>query len=58
VLAASRERGLLSARGQHRALRVARTIADLERSERVKHEHLAGAFSLRPEAGLSGRRAA
>jgi magnesium chelatase family protein len=58
VLAASQERGLLSARGQHRALRVARTIADLERSERVKHEHLARAFSLRPEAGLSGRRAA
>jgi magnesium chelatase family protein len=58
TLAASRERGLLSARGQHRALRVARTIADLEHSERVKHEHLARAFSLRPEAGLSGRRAA
>jgi magnesium chelatase family protein len=58
MLASSRELGLLSARGQHRALRVARTIADLKRSKRVKHEHLATAFSLRPEAGLSGRRAA
>jgi magnesium chelatase family protein len=58
TLACCQERGRLSARGQHRALRVARTIADLECSARVKHEHLARAFSLRPEAGLSGRRAA
>jgi magnesium chelatase family protein len=58
MLAHWRERGLLSARGQHRALRVARTIADLKRSERVEAEHLARALSLRPEAGLAGRRAA
>lgn len=58
MLANSQERGLLSTRGQHRALRVARTIADLAPSETVKSEHLSGAFSLRPEAGLSGRRAA
>jgi magnesium chelatase family protein len=58
MLARWRERGLLSARGQHRSLRVARTIADLRRSERVEAEHLARALSLRPEAGLSGRRAA
>jgi magnesium chelatase family protein len=58
TLARWRERGLLSARGQHRALRVARTIADLKHSERVNAEHLAGALSLRPEAGLPSRRAA
>ncbi|HEX4837027.1 MAG TPA: YifB family Mg chelatase-like AAA ATPase [Solirubrobacteraceae bacterium] len=58
MLVRSQERGLLSARGQHRALRVARTIADLERSRRVESEHLARALSLRPEAGLAGRRAA
>lgn len=58
ILTGTRERGLLSTRGQHRALRVARTIADLEGSERVRAEHLARALSWRPEAGLSGRRAA
>jgi magnesium chelatase family protein len=52
------ERGLLSARGQHRALRVARTIADLEGSETIASKHLSRALSLRPEAGLSDRRAA
>jgi magnesium chelatase family protein len=58
MLARWREHGLLSARGQHRALRVARTIADLKRSEQVAVDHLARALSLRPEAGLPGRRAA
>jgi len=58
MLADFRERRVLSARGQHRALRVARTIADLDRRERVEAKHLARALSLRPEAGLSGRRAA
>jgi magnesium chelatase family protein len=52
------EHGLLSARGQHRTLRVARTVADLDRSEQVKSDHILRAFSLRPEAGLSSRRAA
>jgi magnesium chelatase family protein len=52
------ERGVLSARGQHRALRVARTIADLAHSEKVTREHLGRALSLRPEGGLSDRRAA
>ncbi len=58
ILARARERGLLSGRGEHRALRVARTIADLDRRERVEAEHLSQALSLRPESGLSGRRAA
>ncbi len=58
MLARWRESGLLSARGQHRALRVARTIADLRRSKQVEADHLARALSLRPEAGLPGRRAA
>jgi magnesium chelatase family protein len=58
MLANTHERGLLSARGQHRALRVARTIADLDGSERVRSEDLARALSWRPEAGLGARRAA
>ncbi|HTD58837.1 MAG TPA: YifB family Mg chelatase-like AAA ATPase [Solirubrobacteraceae bacterium] len=58
MMAASRERGLLSARGQHRALRVARTIADLAARERVEAEHISEALAQRPEAGLSSRRAA
>jgi magnesium chelatase family protein len=58
MLKSYQERQSLSVRGQHRALRVARTIADLDCSERVSAEHLAHALSLRPEAGLSGRRAA
>jgi magnesium chelatase family protein len=58
MLAHAREKGLLSGRGQHRALRVARTIADLDHSERVEADHVAQALSLRPEPGLSNRRAA
>jgi magnesium chelatase family protein len=58
ILAGTRDRSLLSVRGQHRALRVARTIADLDGRERVQADDLARALSLRPEAGLSGRRAA
>ncbi len=58
IMARARERGLLSARGQQRALRVARTLADLEGRERVGGEHISRALTLRPEVGLSGRRAA
>ncbi len=58
IMARARERGLLSARGQHRALRVARTLADLKGRERVGGEHISRALTLRPEVGLSGRRAA
>ncbi|HZP74574.1 MAG TPA: YifB family Mg chelatase-like AAA ATPase [Pseudolabrys sp.] len=37
----------LSARGYHRVLRVARTLADLDRAERVSRLHLAEALSYR-----------
>lgn len=58
IMACARERGLLSARGQHRALRVARTLADLDGHERVGAEQISRALALRPEVDLSGRRAA
>jgi magnesium chelatase family protein len=58
MMAHARERGLLSARGQHRALRVARTLADLQGRERVGDEQISRALTLRPEVGLSGRRVA
>jgi magnesium chelatase family protein len=50
--------GLLSARGQHRVLRVARTIADLSGSERVRLRDVGAALALRSEAGLADSRAA
>ena len=37
----------LSARGYHRVLRVARTAADLDGSERIGADHLATALLLR-----------
>ena len=44
---ASQERGL-SARGYHRVLRVARTIADMEGAQNIVRHHLAEALSYRP----------
>lgn len=52
----------LSARTYHRVLKVARTIADLGHSERIREEHLAEALAYRltigawknPESGSSG----
>ncbi len=52
----ARERGLLSSRGQHRVLRVARTIADLSGNERIRARDVGGALALRPDASLSGSR--
>jgi magnesium chelatase family protein len=43
--------GVLSARGRHRVMRVARTIADLERHERVTQADLLLALSLRQRGG-------
>jgi magnesium chelatase family protein len=58
MLHAASARGLLSARGQHRVLRVARTIADLHARERVAASDLGAALALRAEAGLHGVRGA
>jgi magnesium chelatase family protein len=41
------QRFSLSARGHHRILRVARTIADLEGVAAVRKQHIAEAFSYR-----------
>jgi magnesium chelatase family protein len=50
--------GALSARGRHRILRVARTIADLERHDRVTRADVLTALSLRQRAGATAELAA
>ena len=47
----------LSARAYHRALRVARTIADLDQSDDVATQHLAEALSFRQPLGRAARAA-
>jgi magnesium chelatase family protein len=47
LLALAADRFGLTARGYHRVLRVARTIADLEGSAAVRHAHVAEALSFR-----------
>jgi magnesium chelatase family protein len=49
-LRAAYDRGDLSARGRDRALRVARTIADLDGSERVDRQHVVAALGFRQDA--------
>jgi magnesium chelatase family protein len=49
ALALAYERSELSARGHHRVVRVARTIADVAGSERIEALHLHAALSLRHE---------
>jgi magnesium chelatase family protein len=58
MMRSAAERGLLSARGMDRLLRVARTIADLNASGRVRKQDLGAALALRPEASLKESRAA
>jgi magnesium chelatase family protein len=58
MLVDAKAKGKLSTRGQHRTLRVARTIADLNGSERVRMHDIGVALSLRPETELHGSRAA
>lgn len=52
------EQGLLSARGQQRVVRIARTIADLAHSDRVHSTHVAQSLALRTESRESMRSAA
>ena len=47
ILINAAEKLMLSARGYHRIMRVARTIADLEQSETVREIHVAEALSFR-----------
>jgi magnesium chelatase family protein len=47
----------LSARGFHRTLRVARTLADLDGAERVARVHVAEALSYRGETLRQARAA-
>lgn len=56
MLTDAQRQGLLSARGAHRALRVARTLADLRGEERVCADRVAEALTLRGDALLCGRR--
>jgi magnesium chelatase family protein len=58
ILAGAHKQRMLSMRGAHRALRVARTIADLDGSQDLSSSHLTEALCSRPEACLSRRRAA
>lgn len=48
------ERMALTARGYHRVLRVARTIADLEGSDAVRKPHIAEAISFRLSSAVGG----
>ncbi|MBL9052711.1 MAG: ATP-binding protein, partial [Tabrizicola sp.] len=48
------ERMGLSARGYHRVLRVARTIADLDGSADVRKPHIAEAVSFRLSSATGG----
>ena len=50
--------GALSARGRHRVVRVAQTIADLEAHDQITHADLLTALSLRQRGEAAGLLAA
>ena len=56
LLLRAAERFGLSARGYHRVLRVARTIADLDASPQVRQPHVAEALSFRMAVGGTGQK--
>jgi magnesium chelatase family protein len=58
MLSAARQSGLVNARGEHRVLRVARTIADLDGSGRVRGRDIGAALALRADVSLTATRAA
>jgi magnesium chelatase family protein len=58
ALAQAYRAGALSARGRHRVVRVAQTIADLEEHDRVTHADLLTALSLRHRGRVEGALAA
>jgi len=59
LIARAHAAGLMSARAHRRVLRVARTVADLAASERVRAQHVAEALALRhAPAGADARAAA
>ena len=58
MMRTAHERGLLSVRGEHRTLRVARTIADLRGGERVSARDLGAALALRSGTPLGHGRVA
>lgn len=54
LLAQAYSLGAISARGRHRILRVARTIADLDRAPLVTRDHVLSALALRQRVGQAG----
>jgi magnesium chelatase family protein len=58
ALSEAYEAGALSARGRHRALRVARTVADLEHHERVTRTDMLTALGMRQRVGAADELAA
>lgn len=58
VLARAYAAGALSARGRHRVVRVARTVADLAASDRVEEGHVLTALSLRQRSATEEAMAA
>ncbi|HTR90051.1 MAG TPA: YifB family Mg chelatase-like AAA ATPase [Solirubrobacteraceae bacterium] len=58
MLGQARARWAMSARAEHRTLRVARTIADLAGRERIHTEDVGAALALRPQADTPHSRAA